>query len=125
MQALAQCLSSVTQLDALRIVHASVDSPISSSEVAAELRISPDWAGHTLSTLHARGLIASAGASLYRRIEHLETALALDRLLGLYRSHPVSVIAMIYSNDKRLSNFADAFRLRRPSDGADPGNPHD
>jgi hypothetical protein len=114
-QALTQRIDSVTQLDVLLLV-ASAARGWSAPEVASELRIGPDWAGQHLDMLARRGLLAHDQAG-YALTRHPQLAPAVEELGRLYRTHPVAIITAIYKSEKRLEDFADAFRLRKNGNG--------
>jgi hypothetical protein len=121
-QALTQRIDSVTQLDVLLMVF-SAGRLVSASEVALELRIGADWAEQHLDVLARRGLLARDDAQ-YGLTPHPQLAPAVGELATLYRTHPVAVITAIYKSEKRLEDFADAFRLRKPSGSARPEADH-
>lgn len=120
-QALTQRIDSVTQLDVLLLIHAS-RRDWSADTIALELRIGPDWARLHLEMLTHRGLLMREHAR-YALTPHPDLAPAVDELATLYRTHPVAVITAIYKSEKRLENFADAFRLRKPPPALPPGSP--
>ncbi|GMV27358.1 MAG: hypothetical protein AMXMBFR58_33890 [Phycisphaerae bacterium] len=121
--AITRRLDSVTQLDVLLLLHGSQQREWSPQEVATELRIGAQWAEQYLRVLCARGLIVSEQAG-YRYVARPDLEQPMQELTRLYRTHPVGIIAAIYRPNKQLEEFADAFRIRRPTSGDDKGPSH-
>jgi hypothetical protein len=116
-------VASVTQLDALLLVHSDPQRLWTAADVAADLRIGVPWAEDQLAHL-ARGTLVVRDHSGYRSSADPQTSGAVAELAAAYRTHPVAVVAAIYAKpDRRLQNFADAFRLRKdaPDTGAEGG----
>lgn len=112
-QALTQRVDSVTQLDVLLLVYAGGLRQWSAPDVAGELRIGADWAEQHLEMLTKRGLLDRDQAQYVPR-RNPDLVPAVEELARLYRTHPVSVITAIYKSEKRLEDFAEAFRIRKP-----------
>ncbi len=120
-QALTQRVDSVTQLDVLLLVYAGRGRVWSAPDVAIELRIGADWAQQHLDALARRGLLAR-DHTRYVPTPQPDLGPAVGELARLYRTHPVSIITAIYRPDKRLEDFAAAFRIRKaPPSGPDAG----
>jgi hypothetical protein len=117
---LAAHVGSVTTLDVLLLMHRDGRRLWTASEVAAELRIGADWAEEQLILLVRGSLVSRSAAGYAYAPQQPDAARAVDELARAYRTHPVSVVAAIYSKpDRRLQSFADAFRLRK-----DPADTH-
>jgi hypothetical protein len=120
---LTERVDSVAQLELLLFMYHHRDRAWSPGEAAAELRISPEWTSDQLDLLARRGLLASFDHGFrYATTPELDRAVA--DLAHAYRTFPVTVVSAIYAGSNRtLTNFADAFRLRRPPEHPEKGAP--
>lgn len=115
-QFLREHISSLPELELLLLLEKRTRPDWSAAEVAAELRIDPQWTERKLDELHARGLVTcqSGPPERYRfNPGASEQAAIVSQLAQCYERRRVSIITLIYSKPKdHLRNFADAFRLR-------------
>ena len=113
-------IDSVEQLEVLLLLHRRRERDWSAIEVSEELRTNSQSTGLRLEDLVQRGLIKPGGrADAY---EYGPRTAALDRAVeGVARDYEirrVSVITLIFAKPlDRIRTFADAFRIRRESDG--------
>lgn len=106
-------IDSVEQLEVLLLVRARSDKEWSASEVADELRIDPGSAEQRLEDLAAVGLLAGSSPTFRYAPANAELAARVDELAGMYQTHRVAIIAVIFSRpSERIRSFADAFRIR-------------
>ena len=111
---LAERVDSVAQLDMLLLLSRQAPQPMTAPQVAAQLGFGPDWVASELALLAGRKLVVAAGAG-YAGTDQPDLRAVVDELAAAYQTHPVAVVAAIYSKpDRRLKNFSDAFRLRGP-----------
>lgn len=114
-------LSSLAQLEILLLLHGAPDERFSADAVGESLRIEPGWAASELRGLADRGLLdIEAGESPTFRFAPASDQLrdTVDGLAKSFSTHRVSVITLIFSTpSESIGSFADAFKIRRPSDG--------
>ena len=117
-------ISSVVQLEVLLLLHGQSMRPWTAAEVAADLRIDPNWAEAQLAELTAHGLAASSNGGPVAAYQYHpatdELGRTVDELSRAYTDMRVSVISLIYSKPAdTLKTFADAFRIRKEKDRSD------
>ena len=111
---IAERVDSVAQLEVLLLLHARPDRGWTARDVAAELRIDPNWAERQLAELPRRALAAASGESYRYAPATAELADAVAGLAKAYAERRVTVINLIFSRPAdTLRSFADAFRLRK------------
>lgn len=113
-EVLTDRIDSVAQLDMLLLLSREGQAPMTAPQIAAELGFSADWVTGELALLVGRKLVVPVG-NAYTGPDRPELRAVVAELAAAYRTHPVAMVAAIYSKpDRRLKNFADAFRLRGP-----------
>jgi hypothetical protein len=116
-QFLVDQIDSVMQLELVLLLQAEPARQWSAADIAAELRVDAGWVAAQLDELCRRGLlICHRGTALRYQFGPADPGIAgaVSTLAGLYSTHRVSIISMIFSKPvDRLRHFADAFRLRK------------
>jgi hypothetical protein len=114
-------IQSVSQLELLLLLRTAPDQTWSAEQIAREMRVELVWAQAQLVSFCERGLVERLGEGStefrYRpRTPELEKAVTeLARAAVLHR---VRLIELIYSRPSdHLRAFADAFKLRKETDG--------
>jgi repressor of nif and glnA expression len=110
-------ISSVEQLEILRVLGENPASQWIDEEIRKAAQVSAESIRGQLQELQQRGLLRSwtAENAVYCQYgphsAELESKVA--RLLELYQQRPVTMIRMVYDKPAAsLRNFADAFRIR-------------
>ena len=110
-------IGSVLELEILLLLHAQSTRQWTAPEIAAELRIDPNWAEGQLQDLCGKGLVhCEAGdPSIYMFAPRSkELRAAVDALVPVYAERRVTVVTLIFSKPvDKLKTFADAFRIRK------------
>ena len=108
-------IKSVWTLELLLYLWRSAGRPCSSAELVRELRASDSIVSDGLAALQSAGLVSPEGqdgvryAPVSSAFDHL-----VQQLAQLYRERPVMVTNAIFAGpDRRIHNFADAFRLKK------------
>jgi DNA-binding MarR family transcriptional regulator len=111
-------VESMEQLEILRILGETPDSPRLVAELAQQAQIQPTAIGTHLAALEQRGLLKTAVLDTKPvcryapRTPDIETL--LGRLLQFYRERPVTLIKLVYARAQgRLKAFSESFRLRQ------------
>lgn len=113
-EVLTDRIDSVAQLDMLLLLSREGQGAMTAPQIAAELGFSADWVTGELGLLAGRRLVVPVGGA-YTGPERPELRAVVAELAAAYSTHPVAMVAAIYSKpDRRLKNFADAFRIRGP-----------
>ena len=115
-------ISAVEQLEILLLVYDAAPRTWSAVRASRELRIDPVSAGRRLADFNERGLLkVKAGDEALEYWYERGASASLDRVIGelarAFRDRRTSLIQLIFSspaNDVRV--FAEAFRLRKPSE---------
>jgi hypothetical protein len=115
---LAEHIESVVQLEVLLLLQSRATAAWQAPDVAAHLRISPDWTEAALAKL-ARGEILAVDNHQYRYAPRTpELARTIESLAAAYEDRRVSVISLIFSKPPNpIRQFTDAFRLRKEEGG--------
>ena len=117
---LSEQVDTVAQLELLLFMYHHRHRAWSAQETATEGRSSPEWARQQLALLAKRGLVHRTDHG-YQYVPRPELDRAVTDLAQAYRVFPVTVIGAIYARrrpvDQNMQNFAEAFRLRRDSQG--------
>ncbi len=113
-------IPSVPHIEALILMHSSAPQRWSAAELAKRLYVPLGIAHAVLDELHRSGILQSDtdGASYF--FDHLANSLGqvIDNLTELYRTHLVEITLLIHSRlDRKAQQFADAFTLRKDSNG--------
>jgi hypothetical protein len=120
---LATHIHSVEQLETLLLLKENRDKEWSADEVSGRLYTPPNSAAMRLADLERRGLAAEHPGSppVYRySLSDPALADAVDRLAGIYKTHRLTVIHLIYSKEtEAIRLFLDAFRLKHEG-GSEP-----
>lgn len=106
-------ITSVEQLELLLLLRRTRTRAWTTESASLELRTSPHSIGTRLAELAAQGLIRIDGAEFaYAASPEVdETVGELERVYATYRTR---IITLIFDKPPRqISDFADAFRLRR------------
>ena len=111
-EVLTDRIDSVAQLDMLLLLSREGQGPMTAPQIAAELGFGADRVAGELDLLAGRKMVVPVGGG-YTGPDRPELRAIVAELAAAYRTHPVAMLAAIYSKpDRRLKNFADAFRLR-------------
>jgi hypothetical protein len=115
-------LYGVAQLELLLHLHDDPGESVSPSMAARELRLGEEQAVDLLHDLHIRGLLAidkSEGGERFRYEPTTRTlARQVEALAKIYPAYRHRVIQLIFSKPpESVTNFAQAFRLRKDEDG--------
>jgi predicted transcriptional regulator len=113
-------ITSVAQLEMLLLLRTSPEQRWSAEELGRELRIEPAWARTQLQVLCEKGLLDCDEQN--KVFSYRPRSPELDRgaaaVAQAYLLHRVSIVELIYSQpNPTIRAFADAFKLRRDSDG--------
>lgn len=112
-----------SQLELLLHLHANPSEPVTAAMAARELRLGEEQAASLLLDLHTRGLLATSDsegrrASYRYEPSTRELARQVDTLAEIYPTYRQRVVQLIFSKPPdSLTNFAQAFRLRKDEDG--------
>jgi hypothetical protein len=108
-----QQIDSIAQLEALLLLRDHAPEEWSSDRVAARLYVAEDETARLLADLHQKGFLNQSDNrfSFSCRTPELETM--VTRVAQLYRQKLIPVTNLIHSKQKRIQQFADAFRLRK------------
>jgi hypothetical protein len=120
-------VSSLEELETLRLLHVGRQEWWNGEAVGARLKIPPASADEALEQLHRQGLLVSrvqSGITLYK-YEGVEAALdaTVGRLIHAYDDERISVMKVLSSNavervrSSVIRTFADAFVVGRKKDG--------
>jgi hypothetical protein len=108
-----QYIDSITQLEALLLLRADPGGNWEMAQVAKRLYTGERDAEAALVGLCAAELL-SCDLGVYRYDPRPEEKRSLiDRLAMVYAKHLIPVTNMIHAKERRLRQFADAFRIRR------------
>jgi hypothetical protein len=115
MQFIGASIKSVWTLELLLYLRRSAGRACSTGELVRELRASDAIVRDGVAALQSAGLIAPEGQDSVRyapvssTFDHL-----VQQLAQLYRDRPVMVTNAIFAGpDRRIHNFAEAFRLKK------------
>lgn len=116
-----QYIDSVEQLEVLLLLHRTSPREWTAVAVGRELRIDPISAARRLADFQERGLVRARPTEDALRFWYEGTAPDTDRAIAelatAYKERRTSVLNLIFSTPTdAVRIFADAFRLRRPSD---------
>jgi hypothetical protein len=113
-------INSVEQLEVLLLLWAHADQDWTAEAVSQKLYTPPAAAEMRLDDLQQRGFVkaGSLPEKSYRyRPTHGDSHGLITALAELYRDRRVTIISLIYSKPhQQVQAFADAFKLRKPSD---------
>jgi len=116
-------LHGFSQLELLLHLHDNPSEPVTAAMAARELRLAGEQAAGLLQDLHARGLLATSDREgqqeRYRyQPSSRELARQVDALAEIYPTYRHRIVQLIFSKPPdSLTNFAQAFRLRKDEDG--------
>lgn len=106
-------IDSVTQLEALLLLHRMPDEYWDVAKTAKRLYASETDVAEVLARLCNDGLL-SLNKGVYRYDCKIEDKRAIvDLLAAVYRKYLISVTNIIHGKPRRIREFADAFRLRK------------
>jgi hypothetical protein len=110
-------IESISQLEALLLLHRTSPRTWTAEQLSTELRIDPTWAAEQLPLLKDRGLLSSDPSRPDQyRFEPMNEAVgrSVAALAECYVQRRVALIAFLYSRpNDRLRALADAFKVRR------------
>lgn len=114
-------INSVEQLEVLLLLHRTSPREWTAVAVARELRIDPISAARRLAEFQERGLVRARASHDALEFWYEGTSPDKDRAISqlalAYKERRNSVLNLIFSTPTdAVRIFADAFRLRRPSD---------
>ena len=117
-QFLRSCISSVEQLEILRVMGEDRTREWSAREICEKAQVSAESCQAHLEALHEHGILRVERTASRIYFQFGPTTAELEqkvrRLLELYRQRPVTMIRMVYERPaSSLRDFADAFRLRK------------
>lgn len=115
-------LHGFAQLELLLHLHDNPSGSVTPAMAAQELRLGEEQTAGLLHDLHARGLLEiddSEGPKRYRyKPNTRELARQVDALAKIYPAYRQRVVQLIFSKPpESVTNFAEAFRLRKGKDG--------
>jgi hypothetical protein len=120
-QLIADHIDSVLQLEVLLLLLEHPQQEFTVDEVAKELRVDVAFVTEQLANLCQRGILSctDGNAARYRYGPRTpELGRAIEGLREAYADRRVSVITLIFAKPvDKLRSFADAFRLRKDSNG--------
>ena len=118
---ISECIDSVEQLEILCLLFRVRDGRWTARRVSEELRTNPTSTRERLEELVAHGLAQARDAEGERRYEVVGDGArqrAIAAVVDAYDARRVSVITFVVTKPvDRIRSFADAFRLRRSTDG--------
>jgi hypothetical protein len=116
-------LHGFSQLELLLHLHDHPSEPVTAAIAARELRLGEQQAAGLLQDLHTRGLLATSDSEGRRESYRYEPstrelARQVDALAEIYPTYRHRIVQLIFSKPPdSLTNFAQAFRLRKDEDG--------
>ena len=117
-QFILQNIDSISQWEALRLMHSAPGRKWSPEDIAQSLYIAKGEAAGLLEILSERGFLdkkADRSSLLYRyRPNSSERRRMIDQITALYAKHLIPITHLIHSNSRnRIQKFADAFKIRK------------
>jgi hypothetical protein len=113
---IADRIDSVPELEALLLLRETREREWTAEEAGQRLYVSTAVAGHVLGTLAERDFFVRAGDRYQYAPAWSELAATVDELAQTYARQLVAVTELIHTKPSAsLRQFADAFRLRRPT----------
>jgi hypothetical protein len=116
-------LHGFSQLELLLHLHDNPSEPVTAAMAARELRLGEEQVAALLQDLHTSGLLATRGSGGQRESYRYEPrtrelARQVDALAGIDPTYRHRIVQLIFSKPPdSLTNFAQAFRLRKDEDG--------
>jgi predicted ArsR family transcriptional regulator len=114
-QFIAECISSVEQLEVLLHLYATAPRPWSAEAIAKDLYVAPESVQRRLIEFHEKGLLEKREGDLYTfKPVKQETDRTVHEVSLAYKERRVAVINQIFSNPQdHLRSFADAFKFKK------------
>jgi hypothetical protein len=114
---IVQQIDSIAQLEALLLLRDTPHESWDSNRIAARLYINEGESARILGSLHQNGFLklSADGNSYSYACGTEELGAMVTRLAQFYRRKLIPVTNLIHSKQKRIQQFADAFRLRKES----------
>jgi hypothetical protein len=111
-------IRSIEQLEILLLLHRHRDREWTARSVSDELRSNPDSAGLRMDELVVDGLLGGSDGAprAYRYQATGDLDRAVDALADAYRDFRLRITERVFRKPDGLTDFADAFRLRRKGD---------
>ena len=115
-------LHGFSQLELLLHLRDNPNEPLTAGVAARELRLGHEQAADLLTDLHSRGLLAvddSEPPARYRyEPKSDELALQVEGLAKIYPTYRHRIVHLIFAKPpESITNFSQAFRLRKDEDG--------
>ena len=108
-----QYIDSITELEALLLLRANPDERWDLAGTTGRLYTDESEVEAVLSRLCAAGLL-DCQEDVYRYApQREEVRVLVDRVAAVYARHLIPVTNMIHAKERRIRDFADAFRFRR------------
>lgn len=107
-------IESVAQLEALLLLRSDPSVSWDVSALSRRLYIQDNEAAEVLKALVASGLVQDNGGS-YRYAARPELAIMVDRLAEAYSRELIKITNLIHTRNRRIRQFADAFKFRKDS----------
>jgi hypothetical protein len=114
-QFIAECISSVEQLEVLLHLYGSAPRLWSAEAIAKDLYVAPESVQRRLVEFHEKGLLEKREEDLYAyKPVKQQTDRIVQEVAVAYKQRRVAVINQIFSNPQdHLRSFADAFKFKK------------
>lgn len=114
-QFIAECISSVEQLEVLLHLYATAPRPWSAEAIAKDLYVAPESVERRLVEFLEKGLLEKREGELYAyKPAKQDTDRTVQEVSFAYKERRVAVINQIFSNPHdHLRSFADAFKFKK------------
>jgi hypothetical protein len=106
-------IDSVSQLEALLIVHAHPEERWEVGRIASRVYTSDRELGAVLERFVAEGFLKREGDFYQYDAKDPAIDHTIDELALIYASHLIPVTNMIHSKPRNMRSFSDAFKLRK------------
>lgn len=110
---IVQQIDSIAQLEALLLLRDASRQTWTGERIAARLYIDAGESARLLADLHHKGFLNRSEAEYNFACRTPELEEMVTRLAQLYRQKLIPVTNLIHTKQKRIQQFADAFRLRK------------
>lgn len=110
---IVQQIDNIAQLEALLLLRDNPDESWDSNRIATRLYINEGESARILSSLNQHGFLKLSDDGYRYACRQAELETMVTRLAEFYRQKLIPVTNLIHSKQKRIQQFADAFRLRK------------